>query len=85
MTTQTALRDFLSHEWRDLASLSSEIYEKIGIPIKPERLGRLLTASYPDVVISDGILIRIQPQMPEVANAPQSQHQQPPSHQRRRA
>jgi hypothetical protein len=83
MTTQTALRDFLSHEWQDLASVSSQIYDKLGIPIKPERLGRLLTSNYPDVVLSDGILVRIQPEITEAHDAPQ--HQQPPTDQRRRA
>lgn len=56
---QTALRDFLSHEWQDLASVSREIYRVMGIPIKPERLGRVLTNAYPDVVLSEGVLVRI--------------------------
>ena len=62
------LRSFLSHEWRDVASVSSEIYKQMGIAIKPDRLARVLTNSFPDVV-ADGILIRISPQITEVSHA----------------
>ncbi len=54
------LRDYLSHEWQDIASVSREIYRDLGIPLRPERLARVLVNAFPDVVV-DGILIRIQP------------------------
>ncbi len=82
MTTH-ALRDFLSHDWQDLASVSRAVYDKLGIPITPDRLGRVLASNYPDVVISDGILIRIVAQEP--SHAPHPKPQQTPAHQRRRA
>lgn len=79
----TALRDFLSHDWQDLAAVSREIYNRIGIPIKPDRLGRILTSNYPDVVVSDGTLVRIVAQ--EISHASHPQPTEPQENQRRRA
>jgi hypothetical protein len=80
----TTLRAYLSHEYQDLAVISRQIYDDLGIPIRPDRLGRVLANNYPDVEISDGILIRIK--APEISHAtppkPVREHEQ---HQRRRA
>jgi hypothetical protein len=62
------LRSYLSHDWQDVSAVSRAIYDDMGIAIKPERLARVLTQSFPDVV-ADGILIRIQPQPPETSDA----------------
>jgi hypothetical protein len=51
------LRRFLSHEWQDSAAVSRRIFDEIGVPIKPERLVRIYTSAYPDVV-ADGVLLR---------------------------
>lgn len=52
------LRRFLSHEWQDSAAVSVRIFKEMGIKMKPERLVRLYTSSYPDV-IADGPLVRL--------------------------
>ena len=60
MTAKTEpadLRRFLSYEWQDSAAVSHRIFEEMGIPIKPERLVRMCTGAYPDV-IADGRLLR---------------------------
>ncbi len=54
------LRRYLSHEWQDSAAISVRIYKEMGIAIKPERLVRLCTSNYPDV-IADGGLLRLIP------------------------
>lgn len=56
--TSNDLRRFLSHDWQDAAAVSRRIFDEIGVPIKPERLVRLYTNTYPDVV-ADGILVRL--------------------------
>jgi hypothetical protein len=78
----TTLRSYLSHDWQDISQVSRAIYDDMGIAIKPDRLGRLLSDHYPDVVVSDGILIRIQPQPTETSDAQPSSS---PSNKRRRA
>jgi hypothetical protein len=77
----TTLRSYLSHDWQDVAAVSRAIYDDMGIAIKPDRLARVLSTSFPDVV-SDGILIRIQPQPTETSDAQPSSS---PSNKRRRA
>ena len=52
------LRRFLSHEWQDSAAVSREIFNQMGIPIKPERLVEIYVKTYPDV-LADGPLVRL--------------------------
>lgn len=86
MTTgSTTLRDLLSHEWQDLGSLSAQVYDRLGIAMKPERLGRVLSNNYPDVEISDGILIRLKAQEVDHASPPPKPVREHEQHQRRRA
>ncbi len=54
------LRRFLSHEWQDSAAVSRQIYDAMGLKIKAERLVKIYTTSYPDVV-ADGPLLRLVP------------------------
>ncbi len=53
----TDLRRFLSYEWQDSAAVSRLIFDTLGVPIKPERLVRIYTTTFPDVV-SDGPLLK---------------------------
>lgn len=52
------LRAYLSHDWQDAGAVAHQVYEALGVKIRPVRLVRMLQNNYPDVLV-EGEMVRL--------------------------